>query len=138
MLAGVGPVQEVAVDQLAGEPDPYPAAGRGGLVQPGRDQVVEGAGKVGERYVDRDPGARQPVTDRLILGGLRHGSVLPDGEDDIGGSEALTSGVACARVHERGCGSASGRLRPAEIGRRERGRAAGIRPGLAAVTLNGP
>ena len=78
VLAGLDPVQQVAVNQLPGEPDPDPAAGHGRLVHAGRDQVVEGPVEVSERDVDRHPGDRQPLADRLILRPLRHGSVLPE------------------------------------------------------------
>ena len=60
MLAGLDPLQQIAVDQLAGEPDPDPDPWLGLLVQVGRNQVVEGAVQMGQRDVHRDPRDRQP------------------------------------------------------------------------------
>ena len=111
VLAGLGPVQQVAVDELASEPDPDPAAGHGGLVHAGRDQVVEGPVEVGERDVDRHPGDRQPHADRLFFRALRHGSVLPelrrgfDGQSCAPPRRERFRGNACGRsmprVHHR-------------------------------------
>ena len=71
-------LQQVAVDELAGEPDPDPAARHGLGVQAGRDEVVEGAVEVGQRDVHGHPGDGQPLAHRLVLRPLRHGSVLPE------------------------------------------------------------
>ncbi len=78
MLARLGPFQQVAVDQLAGEPDSHPAARHGRLIHAGRDEVIEGAVEVSERDVHRDPGDGQPLAHRLILRPLDHSSVLPE------------------------------------------------------------
>ena len=64
VLAAVHPVEDVAVGELAGEPDPDPDAGPGQRRQPFRDQVVEGAVQMGERQVHGDP------RDRPIRRGL--------------------------------------------------------------------
>ena len=57
--AGGHPVQQVPVDELAGEPDPDPAAGYRLAGQPFRDQVIERPVQVGQRDVDGHPGDRQ-------------------------------------------------------------------------------
>jgi hypothetical protein len=59
VLAGWHPVQQVPVDQLAGEPDPDPAARHRLVSEPFRDQVIERPVQVGQRDVHRHPGHRQ-------------------------------------------------------------------------------
>src|SRR5690349_13072206 len=78
MLASLGAFQQVAVDQLAGEPDPDANAGPGCLVHAGGHQVIEGTVEVGQGNVHRDAGDGQPLAHRLVLRPLDHGSVLPE------------------------------------------------------------
>ena len=78
VLAGLCTFQQVAVDELAGEPDPDPAARHGLGVQPGRDEVIEGTVEVSQGNVHGHPGDGQPLAHRLVLRPLRHGSVLPE------------------------------------------------------------
>ena len=78
MLARLGAFQQVAIDELAGEPDPDPAARNGLDVQPGRDEVIEGTVEVSQGDVHGNPGDGQPFAHRLVLRPLRHGSVLPE------------------------------------------------------------
>ena len=78
MLTGLGALQQVAVDQLAGEPDPDPAARHGVGVQARRDEIVEGAVEMSQRDIHGDPGDGQPLAHRLVLRPLHHGSVLPE------------------------------------------------------------
>jgi hypothetical protein len=48
VLTGLSALQQVAVDQLAGEPDPDPAARHGLGVQARRDEIVEGTVEVSQ------------------------------------------------------------------------------------------
>src|SRR5439155_13152354 len=79
----LGAFQQVAVDELAGEPDPDPAARHGFGVQTGRDEVIEGPVEVSQGDVHGDPGDGQLLTHRLVLRALRHGSVLPEPDGSL-------------------------------------------------------
>ncbi|GFJ76589.1 hypothetical protein Phou_007690 [Phytohabitans houttuyneae] len=75
----LGPLQQPAVDELAGEAHLDPRARLGALVELGRHQVVERAVEVRERDVhanasDRQPWSRLPVARRLAG---RHRAILP-------------------------------------------------------------
>ena len=59
MIALGQPFQQVAAGELAGEPDPDPAAGNRRLCQPFRHEVVKWPVQMGQRHIDRDPRDRQ-------------------------------------------------------------------------------
>ena len=115
VLARLGAFQQVTVDQLAGEPDPDPAAGHGLGVQAGRDEVVEGTVEVGQRDVHGHPGDGQPLAHRLVLRPLRHGSVLPEPRQRL---RQRQGEVAAAEAEPES-------RRPADAGSRERVRTCG-------------
>jgi hypothetical protein len=87
VLAGARALQDEAVGQLSGEPDPYPHPGERLGGEPLWNQVVERPVQVGERDVHRDAGDRAirrgTQGPRLLLGPaafalpVRHRPVLP-------------------------------------------------------------
>ena len=66
VLTRVRALQQVAINELAREPDPQPAAGPRVIVVARRYEIVEGPVQVGERDVHRDASDRQLFAGRLL------------------------------------------------------------------------